>query len=108
MGRNAPKGGAPVTPAVTTAGTPGTSAQVWTFTRGSVRPCFVGNTSSTTVLFLKVNSADAVTATDWVISIPSLGWYDVSQEGLINVDSIKAWMAVGGSFASIVINGFPF
>lgn len=80
--------GVPITPTITTAGTPGSSDQVRSFVGLYVRPCFVTNTDSSENLYILINE-DGATATNFLVKLAALQSVDISVDSQINVASVS-------------------
>lgn len=89
MSARANRSGAPETPTTTTAGTPGSVAEVRTFSKYA-RPCVIANGHATEALFVKVNLA-TVTASDFHVKILAGTATDVSFGGIVNVTLVGLW-----------------
>ena len=105
MGASANRIGAPSAAAISTAGTPGSTAEVRTFPHPS-RPVYVTNCDASDDLFVKVNKADA-SATDFLVKLTAGQSVEVSSVGILNVKTVSLYYATG-AYAGAKVVGWYF
>ncbi len=105
MSANANRTGAPVAAAITTAGTPGSVTEVRTFA-SPARPVYVTNCEGAEALFVKVNAADA-SATDYLVKLATGETAELSQGGIVNVQSVSLYFAAA-AYAKAKVVGWSF
>lgn len=91
MSASANRSGPPVAATTTTAGVPGTSAQVRTFAHPA-RPVYVTNCDTTDDLYIKVNKDDA-SSTDFLVKLTPGQAVELSTCGIVNVKTVSLYFA---------------
>lgn len=105
MGASANRTGAPIAAAITTAGTPGTSAEVRTFA-SPARPVYVTNCDASDDLYVKVNKDDA-SSTDFLVKLVAGQAVELSAVGILNVQTVSLYYATG-AYAGAKVVGWYF
>lgn len=105
--------GIAITPVVTTAGTVNTTARLLTFTEDGtiagnsiyVRPCWVSNLDADTDMYVRVNGTTAAPASatvfDYIVGPRTTR--DVSEGGIIQVQTLSVWVPTGVSAVTDVV-----
>lgn len=100
------RAGAPVQATVKTAGTEGTSPQVYEFGGGAVRPCTVTNQHATEDLYVSWPNVEDASASNFMCVLVAGQSVDLSIGGIINVVTLSVWFGASGDYDDVDVRGW--
>lgn len=103
MSSDQTRSGAPQSATITTAGTPGSSDQVRTFTPYA-RPAYVTNMHATDDLYVKINEEGAADD-DFVISVSAGQAVEITSRGIVNVTKVSLYYA-SAAYSNAKVTGW--
>lgn len=104
MSRIAVRVGAPTSPTVTTAGTPGVSDEVRTFTGYAARPCVITNMHETDHLYILVNE-EAASDVNFLCKLSPGQAVEISIGSQIAIGSVSLYYAVA-AYSNALVKGW--